>query len=705
MAEIIRVTPRPLVSSPPERRVRGNLPSPLAGFVGRDAELSTISALLTTSRLVSVVGVGGVGKTSLALQAAHHAAAAFPGGVWWIELADVRDGLLLTDVVAATLGVHDHSATPLIDLLIRVLSESQTLLVLDNCEHVVNDAGRLVRTLLRRCPQVKILATSREVLRLGGESLLSLSPMPYPSADSTTGAATLVDYDAITFFVERARTAQPGFALTDDNAATVASICAQLDGLPLAIELATARLRAMSLQQIAARLSDRFGLLTRGRRDAPTRQQTLTFCVDWSYDRCTAAEKQLWTRLSVFAGTFDIDAVAYVCAEELPFDDVLDDLCALVDKSIIVRTEHAGVARFKMLETLREFGRARIGSVDEHWRLQQRHLAWYHRLLTRANAEWFSDQQVRWLDRLTTEAPNLREALQFAVEDSPAVALEMTPKMFRIWMSRTMLLSEARRWLDQALKANPVEPTPARITALGFVSLNATWQGDAPTGFARVEQARALLDDVADARLHGLIDYAEGFAALVAGDLDRSQKCLERALTHLADLDMQAVALILLSWVFEARDDIDTAVDTLEKASTLTGGHGETLNRSRVLASLAFAYWRKGDLDRTAQYVTESLRLALLIDDPWIGAEALKGAAWIAEAGGQPRHAAILMGAASAVTAAAGLESPAFANVKPFHDRCELRCREQLGDNEYQDAWNEGHALSFHEAAVLALGA
>lgn len=695
---VTRIRPTPL-----PRRLAGNLPAPLAAFVGRGTELSDLRDLLATCRLVTLLGVGGVGKTSLALQAARREAASFRDGVWWVELADVRDGLLLTDVVAAALGVRDHSTIPLIRLLASALAGRESLLVLDNCEHIANDVAQLVETLLRSCPRLQVLITSREVLRITGESVLTLSPMAYPGTDAAPGLAGLVGYDAVAFFVDRANNAQPGFTLTDENAALVAGLCAGLDGLPLAIELATARLRAMSLEQIVERLPDRFGLLTRGRRDAPTRQQTLTWCFEWSYDRCTAAERQLWKRLSVFAGSFDIDAAYHVCAEDLPFDDFLDDVCALVDKSIIVRMERGGTARLRLLETVREFGIARIESPEEHWHLQQRHLDWYLRLLTRAADEWFSTHQLRWLDRLTTEMPNLREALQFAVEDAPASALPLTVGMSRVWMSRAMLLSEARRWLDLALSGNPVEPTTPRIRTLGFAAMVAAWQGDVSAGIGRITEARQLLAAVTDARVHGLVDYAEGYARAIGGDIIRAQPCLERALTQPADLDIRTVAMIQLSWCFDALGDIETSVNWLDKALALTAAHGETVNRSRVLLSLTYAYWRQGDLTRMAQSNREALRLAVLVDDLWLGAGCLEAEGWIAEAYGRPRRAAVLLAAAARLIQATRVDSAPYTDVKEVGIACRERIRDMLGENEFRIATNEGWALSFADAATVAL--
>jgi len=351
-------------------RSRGNLPAELHGFIGRGAELSRLRELLSTARVVTLAGAGGVGKSSLALTSAHQELASFSDGVWWIELDGVREAALLTDQVVTTLGVREQcekSGRPPVDVLVDVLANHQTLLVFDKCEHLVDEVAHLGETLLRRCPRLQILATSREVTRIGGEAVLELSPLPYPDTESAPAPVILAGYEAVALFIERARAAQPGFALTEYNAALVARICARLDGSPLAIELAAARLRAMSLEQIAQWLLDRFAFLTRGRHGPPSPQETLNWCIEWSYERCTATEQRLWQQLSVFEGSFDLDAARAVCAQDGRDDELLDDfgLDVLVDKAILLHTTRDGVDRFQMLEPLREIGNARISTDEE----------------------------------------------------------------------------------------------------------------------------------------------------------------------------------------------------------------------------------------------------------------------------------------------------------------------------------------------------
>ncbi|WP_204802510.1 protein kinase domain-containing protein [Mycobacterium riyadhense] len=400
----------------------GGLPSLSNSLVGREAELGRLHELLRCSRLVTVTGTGGVGKTALAIHAARREGVDYPDGVWLVQLGDLRDGSRVVEQVVATLGAGDQSARPPIELLVEFLGQRRALIVLDNCEHVIDDAANLVETLLPRCPRLQVVATSREVVAVGGEAVLALSPLAAACSDS--GLESLAASDAVTLFVQLARAEVPEFELTEDNAATVARICARLDGLPLAIELAAVRLRTMSLEQIGDELPDQYALLSHGHGNPDTRKQSLKRCIEWSYDLCSESEQQLWARLSVFGGSFDPSAAHYVSGEDLPASEFLDLLCALVDKSILIRADHDGVVCFHLLQTLRAYGRG-CTSEAERVRLGRRHANWYHQLLTEAAIHRLGPRQDQWVQRLTRERPNIREALRFSSVDCPAMAMEM----------------------------------------------------------------------------------------------------------------------------------------------------------------------------------------------------------------------------------------------------------------------------------------
>ena len=443
-------------AAPPVRRSFGNLPLELTSFVGRRTELSAVKHMLSSSRLVTLTGIGGVGKTRLALRTATDVAKNFADGAWLVELGELRDETLVVDIVAAGLGLRDESsARPLLDVLIEFLSSRRLLLVLDNCEQVVDAAAKLADTLLRACPELRILVTSREALDIGGEAVLRLSPLAFPRPDSETTLGGLSGYDAVALFADRAAAAVPGFELTDDNKTTVASICSRLDGLPLAIELAAARLRAISPEQILERLADRYSLLTRGSRCAPVRQQALSWSVGWSYDLCTPAEQQLWCQLSVFAGSFDLEAAEDICDGDLSPDQILDLLTALVDKSILTRTERNGSVQFRLLETLRDYSHDQIRQTDRYAELRRRHADWCRRLVRDAAADWFSPRQVEWMKRLEREGLNIRAALEFTLTNSPEAALEIAGTIHPFGIARRRL-TETRHWLDRALAADAV---------------------------------------------------------------------------------------------------------------------------------------------------------------------------------------------------------------------------------------------------------
>jgi predicted ATPase len=698
----------PAVAGVLARRAGGGLPAPLASVVGRRGEVAELRALLATSRLVTVTGVGGIGKTTLAMYAARELSAGFPDGVWLVELADLRDESLLADVAAGALGLREQSARPRLEVLVEFLRPRQALLVLDNCEHLSATAAQFAQTLLRGCAGLHIVATSRHVLAVSGESVLALAPLRCPDQESDAPLAALADCDAVALFVQRARAAVTGFTLTERNAAVVARICTQLDGLPLALELAAARLRAMSLKQIADGLCDRYTLLTHGRRGAVARQQTLDGCVGWSYGLCTPAERQLWERLSVFAGTFDLPAARHVCGHDRRESDFLDELFALVDKSILIREEQDDAVRFRLLVTLREYGKAHAADRTDYRLLARRHADWYQQLVEDAAAEWFSPHQIDWIARLTVEMPNLREALQFTLIDNPTTCLQMATRLRPIWMTRSML-GEARSWLDQALAATPVQPTPDRIQALSEAAvICAILQGDPAAARSRIAEARKHLEAVPQPELRSLVDAVDGYVAMNARDPAAASDYLERALADADNPETQVGATLFLGMVRDMTNHHDEAVRLFEKALALTASHGESTWRSRVLVALGVARWR--DEAYSAELMMrEGLRLCHAVAQPRTGALCLEVLAWIAESNGDPRRATMLMAAASTLASTLDLAGKDLWRV-PYdrggvHDECQRNAREKLGAPRFEAAWREGSALSFDQAVDFALTA
>jgi non-specific serine/threonine protein kinase len=682
-------------------RTLGNIPLELTSFVGRHSELSEVKRALSAARLVTLTGIGGVGKTRLAVRTAGEVRTDFREGVWFVELGELRDESMLLDVVTATLGVRDESARPPAEVLIEFLSSRQLLLVLDNCEQLVDAAAKLAETLLRSCPEIRILATSREALGIEGETVEPLSPLPCPETNSEPTRLGSGN-DAVALFAERAAAAVPGFELTTQNAATIAQICSRLDGLPLAIELAAARLRAMSPDQILERLSDRFTLLTRGSRRAPTRQQTLAWSIGWSYDLCTPDEQQLWVRLSVFSGSFELQAAEAICGYDMAAEDFLNLVSSLVDKSILLRTEHNGVVRLRLLDTVREYGRERLEQTDEYQQLRRRHCDWYRQLARDAEAGWFSASQVQWLDRVQRELPNLREALDFSISEGGQDALDFAADLYQFWFLRGPF-NEARRWLDRALAAAPNEPTTARARAIYAACMIASTQGDIPAATALVAEGRELVQRTSDPLAHAAVAIGDGFTALATGQVDHACACLQDAVDERIGPTMRGGALVILGWAQELRGEAVTAMGCYEAALALSESHGESMYRMLALLSMGAAKWRHDDRDHAIGLIQRSLELARVVNDRRTAAYCLETLAWVAGSADSPRIAAVMLGAAAGLAKAVGSTSVPFAHLAAHHDECESRARLALGTHEFDVAHQEGFSLTFNDAIQLGL--
>ncbi|WP_051574668.1 protein kinase [Mycobacterium sp. URHB0044] len=692
----------PRVVAAGARRHVGNLPLELTTFVGRRGELAEVKGLLSTSRLVTLTGIGGVGKTRLALRAAAEVRRDFPDGVWLVELGELHDGSLLVDVMAESLGIRDESTRSLRDVLVDFLCSRKLLLILDNCEQVVESTAKLTETLLRACPELRILATSREALGIGGEAVLRLAPLAFPSWPGEPTPGTLPDFDAVTLFADRAAAAVPDFRLGDDNTPTVARICSRLDGLPLAIELAAARLRAISTTQLLDRLDDRYALLTQGSRGAPTRQQTLSWSVGWSYDLCTPAEQRLWAELSVFAGSFDLEAAEGICTGDLAPGELLDLVSALVDKSILSRIDAGGATRFRMLETLRDYGCGRIEGDGGLLELHRRHADWFRRFVRDAAADWFGPRQVQWMQRLDREALNIREALEFSLTDAPETALQIVGTIHPFGVARGRF-TEIRHWLDRTLAATPAEPTADRINALYGAVAIAALQGDLPAAVAWLEQAQTLVAQMSDVEARGKVAIAEGFVALVSGDSDLACDRFEAALSCIDEPSLRVSAMILLGWCLEFSGEIGRALLWQEKALAVAESHDESVYRGYALWSLGIGWWRHRKPDRAAELLRDALRLNEVVDDPRQAAASLEGLAWIAAEKDDTGRAAVLMAAAQGLGRIVGASTVVLPHLQVFHDQCERRTREALDAEALEAARQEGCAMSFEEAVAYAV--
>jgi predicted ATPase/class 3 adenylate cyclase len=500
-----------------------NLPAQLTSFIGREAEINALRRMVTSgvTRLVTLTGPGGTGKTRLALEVATALRASFRDGVWLVELAPLADPALVPLTVAAALGLHETPGKPIIHKLVEYLTPRQMFLILDNCEHVVEEAAALAGTLLQACPQLQILATSREILGTMGETPFRVPSLTLPG-QQVSSLSELIGCESIRLFVDRASTAQPAFRLTEANAPLVARICQRLDGIPLAIELAAARIRLLSVDQIAARLDDSFRLLTGGSRTVLSRHQTLRALIDWSYNLLSPEEKALFLRLSVFAGGFTLEAAEHVCSDQLApgslapaqdspadalvdSDAILDLLTQLMDKSLVNPMEDLTEQenRYRMLETIRQYARDKLHDSGRGVKVRDQHLAYYLLMAEEAEPYLRGGNQVAWFDRLDAELDNLRLALEWSLTGRVDEGLRLAAALLWFWHIRGHG-SEGSVWLEQLLAAGQNTAGPdsrpnrrlIRARALIVAGFLTQFQLQAESSLPMLEQAVEILRDL-----------------------------------------------------------------------------------------------------------------------------------------------------------------------------------------------------------------
>ncbi|WP_204014039.1 ATP-binding protein [Virgisporangium aurantiacum] len=719
------------------RAVPGNLPVELASFVGRRSELREVSRLLADSRLVTLIGVGGIGKTRLALRAAAGAGRAFADGGWFVDLTALRNPGLgsqevehsgaLAGLVAAVLGLEDRGGGLSLRQLTDYLAHRRALLVLDNCEHLLPACAALVMGLLRTCPTLRVMATSREPLAISGEVVFAVGPLPAPASGGGQSLDEIGRYDAVALFTTRARAVKPGFELTAGNRAAVAEICHRVDGLPLAIELAAARIRMLSPQQLLHRLGDRFILLRQGSRGAPARQRTLRACVDWSFDLCGKQEQVLWARLSVFVGGFELDAVEGICTDDLvPVDEVLDLLAGLVNKSVVGRDDdghddgHDGShgdeqARYRMLETVRDFGADKLIEAGEREAFRRRHRAWYQQLVARAKAEWISSRQAYWMARLNREHPNLRAAVDDCLAE-PGQAhevLEMVVNLPGLYWWTTGMFGEGRRWLDLAL-AQATAPTAVRARALLLDGQMTMTQNQAELGTRLLDEGEDLarrLDATAEI---ALAVFLRGQFRLHDGDLPAAIEALEASRDILStapqrgsvhNLELRLGQLIALGMVTGMAGDHDRADACFREVLAITEPRGEHRLRSYALRAQALSAWRQGRMTDVVALVEASLRLHRPpgSTDRYGAVQGIEVMAGAVASLRQYRRAATLLGAADTLWVEIGASVARFTFLAGPHEAAQRQARAGLSDTTFAEAFTHGRAMSYNDAIAYAL--
>ncbi|MEE4542903.1 AAA family ATPase [Streptomyces sp. V4-01] len=678
----------------------GNLPAELAGFVGRSVELTDLSELLGRSRLTTVTGPGGVGKSRLALRAARQLQDRFRDGVWAVELSGLRDELLVEQAVADALRLPDHTTRSPGEALADHLADRELLLVLDGFDRWRDRCARLVAELLARAPGLRVLAAGRRQLGVTGERLLPLAP-PDPA-------------QAAALFAERAAAVVPGFAVTEANAQAVGDLVSRLDGLPLALELAAVRLRALSVEQVLDRLDDRFRLLTGGDPSAPARHRALRTAIGWSHELCTPAQRLLWARLSVFASAFDLDAVEYVCAgPELAQDGVAETIAELVAQSVLSREEDPrGQVRYRMLETVREYGAVWLAALGDEARMRRRHRDWYLGLATWCELDWFSPRQAEVAARVAADLPNLRLALEFSLDgsegdpaDDPAVGQYLAATLWFCWVGCGRI-TEGRHWLERALDASDA-PTDARAKAMWVYGYVALLQGDSPAALAVLQECRQEAAANGNASAEAYAVHRLGCLALVSDDMPRAERFIGDALVRyrsIGELNSNVLmGQVELAMAVAFQGDVEQAVRLAEEVREICRDHGERWTLAYALYVLAYAAWMAGEQGRARRLAEESLAIDHAFQDLVGSVLALELLALITQDEGAPHEAAVLQGAAGRLWGSVGLRLFGSRHFNAPHRVCEQRVRHELGESAYAAALLEGAALGLDEAVVRAL--
>ena len=662
----------------PPRARRAAVPVPPTPLTGREAELEDVCVLVRRPdvRLVTLTGAAGVGKTRLALEAARELEAEFDDGAAFVALEPVSDPALVGPAIAKGVGAAG-------DELEDELRDRSLLLVLDGFEHLT-EAAPLLAYVLGAAPGVKLIVTSRALLRVSGEHELSVPP--------------LARAPSVELFVQRAQAAKHDFALTEGNEATVAELCARLDGLPLAIELAAARVRVLSPEQLLERLTRRLDVLTGGTRDAPLRHQTIRAALDASYELLEEDERKLFAYLGVFAGGCTLEAAEAVGAAEV---DVLECLASLVDKSLLRR---AVEGRFAMLETIREYAVDRLAESGSAGAVRRRQLEFYLDLVETAEPELKGADEAVWLERLEAEHANVHAVLAFALDAGDGEsALRLCAALRRFWQLRGHLF-EGRRALDAALAVGADAPPSIRTKALNGAGILAGEQGDFDAAAELFERSLELAHELGDRRRIGSVATNLGNLALFRGDYDRAYELYEQGAETAREMDdLLSLASVLedLGWAALGSGRVDDAVATLEESVAASRETGEPRAVSASLRALARALMLRGDTQRAIELLAESLPLARGIGEPRGVADCLEALGGVAVATGDPRRAATLFGAADSVRTAIGARRYP-SEERWFEDDAAL-AREQIGAEAFAAAHERGLRLSADEAVELAL--
>ena len=724
--------------------LKTNLPIPLTSFIGREREIEEARRLFSTTRLLTLTGPGGIGKTRLAIHVAKDLLPSYKDAVWWGELAPGIDQRLVPQAIAQVLGIRETRNQSLTETLKSFLREKQLLLILDNCEHLIATCAQLAEDLLTHCAHLKILATSREALGITGETTLQVPALSFPVLAHVSQMHNLKEFESIQLFAERAAAVHPNLALTQSNAFAIMQICQRLDGIPLAIELAAARSKVFTLDEIATRLDDRFTLLSQGSRTALPRHQTLRALIEWSYDLLSEKECVLWRRLSVFVGGWILEAADSVCTDHnLPQTQVLELLSSLVDKSIVIVEEHGGATRYRMLETIRQYGQEKLQLAGEHNKVLMHHLSFFLSFAENATSKLLTVEQKKWFAVLDLEYGNLWSALEWAMEAHPVNALRLATTLGQYWEVRGYI-GEGRTAIERALQETPDAPKEIRSESLRWQGKFVARQGDYSRAKELLEESLKLARELGDKRGIAKSLHNSGMVFSLQGDYSAAKISYEGCLAlskDIGDKREMAAATTSLGNVANYMGDYETARRYQEESVTLFRELGDKFGFFIALNNLGFVLERQGDNSTAKRYYEESIATAYELGEKNLVAYALNGLAHllylendsveanhnyresllVSQEIGEKRciayclegfaklalqyknaeRAALLLGAADALRQAIG--APLIEAEQAELDRDVIAIRNQLGQKAFDTTTTNGRAISLEQAVEYAL--
>jgi predicted ATPase/class 3 adenylate cyclase len=684
-----------------------NLPHQVTNFIGRGNELAELQRLLARTRLLTLTGAGGCGKTRLGLQLAADSLERFPDGAWLVEFASLADPELVPQAVASVLSLKGEPGKPIAQSLSEHLEDKRLLLLLDNCEHLLHGCAQLVDTLVRQCPQLTFLASSREALGIAGEQAYRVPSLSLPDSKQEQTWDSIARVEAVQLFTDRALLARPDFQVTPHNAAALASICHRLDGIPLAIELAAARVRSLSVEEINRKLDQRFQLLTGGSRTALPRQQTLRSLIDWSYDLLHDREKLLLQRLSVFVGGWTLDAAEQVCAGDGVADqEILDLLTSLCDKSLVLVEQNDGGYRYRLLETVRQYAREWLLTSGGGETVRARHRDCFLALAEETHAKLKGPEQAKWLRRLEAEHENLRASLEWSLADAgQSAGLRLCGALQYFWIMRGHF-SEGRRWCERILAdAGADERTPERANALSAAGLMAYRQDDFVAARALLEESLAIRRQLGDRKGIGVAAGNLGMVALDEGNFASARALHEESLAIARELGNRNGVLASLANLGNAnyeQGDFATARARFEESLAISRELGDGHTTAMTLHMLGMIEGAQGNHGAAQALYRESLMMLGELGLRGRISYSLQALATVAAALGSPLRAARLWGAEERLREEIGLSRPA--EERLVIDPQVRDARAAAGDGAAFDrAWQEGRAMAYDQAIELAL--